>query len=857
MTERATTGSIDPRRWSRIREVFAQVYERPIEERGALLDDLCSGDDLLRMQVASFLDVHGEATRAEVEQPSELGSAEFPSVEPYRVDRFLARGGMGVVYVGSRADGAFRKRVAIKVLSGVPDLPNWRARFRAEREILAYLEHPYIARLIDGGSTSDGHPFLVMELVDGLSIDDFVARSALGLRGTLSLFLKVCSAVSAAHSSLIVHRDLKPGNILVTEAAEPKLLDFGIAKLLSPERVGVAAPETLPHLACTPEYAAPEQLLGEPVSAASDVYSLGVILFELLTGTALCSAAEGYPWLRLQASGGDPIPKPSEVSRRRNRRALRGDLDAIVLRTLHSERGARYQSVEALAADLERHLRGEPVRARQRTAPYRLGRFLRRNRWPVALGATIFLGLIAVAALLGLQGSRMAEERDRTLQETQRAEVVHEAFVELLGGASPKEDSDRELTARTMLVAARDSLVQDWDRDADLRAELLDKLGGVFYRLGYVEEARISLNTAVELWAAAGHREQSVGALSQLANLYAFERSFDQAESLLQESLEIRRREFGASSVSAAWGYLDLGRLRHRQWRLDEAEDLYERGRELSNLLGDAQAQVAALTALGAVRWSHGDPETASELYSKAIRTAERELTKDDRDLPSLRGNLAAVLHQQGRHEEAERALRLALAQLKRRYGANNARLAGTQQNLGSVLVDRGKHQEAEQLLRKSTQHDSVGLYDLGQTLEGQGRYVEALTAYDDAHLHFTEHLPNHRIGLAVILAARARGHRMLGSMDACVRDARSASELLKEAELNPRDRRFVAEARVVLGTCLLQQGEQGRLVEGRALIIDNLEPLNADFRWRAGVIVKDADAVLAVLDLRDSGATF
>jgi eukaryotic-like serine/threonine-protein kinase len=330
-----------------------------------------------------------------------------PTLGPYRLLRRLGEGGMSAVYLAVRAGDEYRQRVAVKILrQGMG--ADARRRLRTERQILAALDHPNIARFLFGDTTADGLPFFAMEFVDGLRIDDYCHRQQLAVEERLALFLEVCSAVEYAHRNLVVHRDLKPGNILVTRDGTPKLLDFGIAKLLNPDLTGPEPAPTVRWLRLlTPVYASPEQIRGEPITTATDVYSLGVLLFELLTGTLPIRLSGSSPGEAERAvleqeprrpstavleaadpaAPGDGATATARPERRRRRdlhRRLAGDLDHILLKALRQEPARRYSSVERFAEDVRRHLRGEPVRARKGTLAYRTGRFLKRHRWQVA-----------------------------------------------------------------------------------------------------------------------------------------------------------------------------------------------------------------------------------------------------------------------------------------------------------------------------------------------------------------------------------------------------------------------------------------------------------------------------------------
>jgi eukaryotic-like serine/threonine-protein kinase len=406
--------------WQRVKEVFEEALGRDAGSRAAFLDQACGGNIELRARVETLLaaDESGDeflavpaidlAGDVDAEEGSEALTGQ--RLGAYQILRELGHGGMGTVYLAERADGQFRKQVAIKLVRTHLGAAQVLRRFRTERQVLADLEHPNIARLLDGGATAEGLPYLVMEHVQGERIDAWSERHKLSVRDRLRLFRKVCDAVQYAHEKQVVHRDLKPGNILVTEDGTPKLLDFGIAKVLNPE-VPAETGETLTGRgAMTPEYASPEQMRGERAGPASDIYALGVMLYQLLTGRLPytlhgCDAAQ----MAKIVSEQEPVKPSAAVSHTgsaaRQRRELSGDLDSIVLKALRKEPGARYASVPELSADLDRFLEDLPVLAGKESFPHRAGKFLKRNRTAVVTAAVT--AVLAVAFAVGV--SRLSQ----------------------------------------------------------------------------------------------------------------------------------------------------------------------------------------------------------------------------------------------------------------------------------------------------------------------------------------------------------------------------------------------------------------------------------------------------------------
>ncbi len=451
-----------PQRWAQIRQVFDGALERPAKDRAAYLRVLCARDEELRHEVESLLRSHEqsdeflETPAAQLSQIiSQEDISEYPQgyrIGPYQFERRIGRGGMGAVWLATRFDKEYKKQVAIKMVKRGMNSQEILRRFRTERQVLANLDHPNIARLIDGGSTPDGLPYLVMEYVEGTPIDQYCDHWKCTISERLQLFRDVCSAVHYAHQNLVVHRDIKTGNILVTPEGIPKLLDFGIAKLLGPEGSTLDLAQTRPEMRpMTLDYASPEQVRGEPITTATDVYSLGVLLYRLLTGkmpygpilrsqaamqNAICEKEPIRPSAQILSDESTTVPDATQKleavsetrdkARKRLRKKLSGDLDNIILMALRKEPHRRYLSVGQFSEDIRRYLEGHPVTARLDTPGYRVAKFVRRHPEGVAAAALISTMLITVAAISQHSASSAAAARqtaERTLQQT-RHELI-------------------------------------------------------------------------------------------------------------------------------------------------------------------------------------------------------------------------------------------------------------------------------------------------------------------------------------------------------------------------------------------------------------------------------------------------
>lgn len=519
-------------RWVRIEQLCQEALELPAEQQSSFLDSACNSDVELRREIESLL-AHRQGADTFLEAGAMdaaaqvLASADSASasrwigrlIPPYRIVAKVASGGMGDVYRAERADGTFEKQVAIKLIQGARSTDFFLARFQNERQILASLDHPNIARLLDGGTTEEGLPYLVMELIEGLPIDLFCAKNKLDVPARLALFRTVCSAVQVAHQNLVVHRDLKPSNILVNSGGVPKLLDFGIAKNLNPLDREEFSQQTLTVMRMlTPDYASPEQVRNEPISTASDVYSLGVILYVLLTGQSPYRVRTDSPQEMLKAICDTEPEKPSTActrdsategvgansqqspkllaekgSRNKLQKILEGDLDNIVLKALRKEPGRRYSSVEQFSEDILRHLTGLPVLAHKDTPGYRARKFVGRHRWGVAAAVLLLLSLAGgmIATLWQARIARAERARAERRFNDVRALAgslifeVHDAIVPLQGNTSAR---------KLILERAQqylDSLALEAHNDPDLLRELAEAYGRLGSVMGDARDANL------------------------------------------------------------------------------------------------------------------------------------------------------------------------------------------------------------------------------------------------------------------------------------------------------------------------------------------------------------------------------
>lgn len=704
-------------------------------------------------------------------------------IGPYRVLRTLGSGGMGEVYLAERADAQFELQVAIKVVHGGALAVAMHSRLKLERQILAQLDHPNIAHLLDGGALPDGSAYLVMEYIDGVAIDAFCDTNRLDVAGRLKLFQTVCAAVHYAHQNLIVHRDLKPSNILVTATGVPKLLDFGIAKLLDDRQAArhALAVTQADIRIMTPDHASPEQVRGQAITTSSDVYVLGVLLYKLLCGTspffisstrlseierAIC---ETHPVAPSQAVTSDeaadstpiaqaPIAQARGTTAKRLRRALSGDLDNIVLMAMRKEPERRYGSAQQLAGDIQRYLDGMPVIARGDTLSYRATKFVRRHWLPVAAGVSAAFMILAFAMTTYFQSRHISAERDRAAQQSERAEheraraeEVSTFLVNLFKLSDPEENRGNQVTARELLDSGSKRLQASLQDQPATKAALLSTVGAVYDSLGQYQDALPLLDEALQLQSQE-HDDSRIETLLELGRARIGAGELSRAEAPLQEALRLAQSDAGSTSIETGRALWTLGVLRHQQGKFGDAKNLYVRSLALLETANAPQTDVAGvLGELAKVYSREQQWQLAKQAYERALEIDRRILGDDHPRVAFRMQNLAIVAQNMGDLKQAEDLYRDALQREEHSYGERLPETAITKGNYGLLLQREGRLVEAEPLLRDAVSirlalygpsHYLVGyarvslamlLHDKGDLAGAENQFREALAIYDNS----------------------------------------------------------------------------------------------------------------------------
>lgn len=767
----------------RLEEAFHQTVDLPADERERILAEL---DPSLAIEVATLLkraDLGRDLScfepltgaLGEIAAPEWSGSlgATGHRVGAYRLTERIGQGGMGEVYRAERFDGQFDQVAAVKLVRESRLGTSLDERFRVERQILARLEHPSIARLLDGGLTGEGRPYLVMEYVEGQPITTACDTAGWSLERRLELFCTVCRAVHYAHRNLIVHRDLKPSNILVTATGEVKLLDFGIAKLLPSSESGEAegAPHTHTSLPLTPGYASPEQIRGEPVTTTTDVYSLGLVLYELLCGHAAQGSIPSSPAaLEREICEINPPPPsvavgrgtPGEITARvaaraaaspaRLRRRLEGDLDTIVAVALRKDPSRRYASAEHLALDIERHLEGRAVTARRDTFGYRTRILLRRHRLAVAAASAIVVSLIGglLVSLEALARTRAAEAR--ALHEARASEQIADFMVQLFRANEPGQALGDTVTARQLLDRGAERVRRELAAEPaatslaarpipEHGARLLTAIASAYEELGLFDDALTITQERLELETTrTGNSSHETGrALIDLADLHGRRGEYLRSRELAQRALAIFEQATGTTQASTnrdlSRALSQLGTAHARLGQLDDARVMLSRALELREQeLGPTHRELwSPLNNLAILAWMDGDVDTARALSARALAIAEGDLGPDHPSVAHLLNNLALAHRRAGDHSSAVDAHRRALAIRERMLAPDHVHIAESLNNLGDLLREQGHLAEARDLLQRALlireaglggEHPHLGatLYNLGVVLVDLGQ---------------------------------------------------------------------------------------------------------------------------------------
>ncbi len=807
-------------RWQKIEEGVAVASEMRDGNRAAWLDGFCAGDGELKAEIESLLVFENEsesfletslapiAARILPDDEANLAGQQFGH---YRIIREIGAGGMGAVFLAERSDGEFDQNVAVKIVRQAIAEREMLERFRRERQILANLNHPNIAKLLDGGVSADGLPYIVMEFVAGETITRFAAD--LTVEEKLKLFLKVCAGVAFAHRNLTIHRDIKPSNILVTDDGEPKLLDFGLAKLLDESLADETQTQTN-FRALTPAYASPEQMRGErQINVASDIYSLGVVLFELLTGARPFDFERKSLNEILQTIDATEPPPPSSKSKVQslkskveneksnpkskiqNLKSLKGDLDNIVLLALRREPERRYHSVVEFSQDIENYLNGLPVSARPNTFGYRASKFIRRNRVAFAAAALVTLSLIG-ASIYSFRQAQIAK------RESARAETVNQFLQGILVASNPDTNLSRK--------NGHDTTVKELLDDASKRLETGDLSG--------------QLETKAEL-------QRIVG------TSYLTQGEYDLAEKNLNRALALQIQIYGEDNPETLKTMVTVGDLLMQKGSHAEADKFYNQRlsilrREQKTGAIAADDLFSALHDYALLKRAQGDSKTAETLLREAL-DLRPQLSAEMKSTVSIADSiLALTLADQGKFDEAEKIARAKSAEVRANSNIETPEFAGSLTFLGSILSEKGEYDEAENYLsqaeaiyRKLFRQTYLALGDnlrlQAQTLYFQDKLPEATAKIDETLEIYRNGTSAQYVNYPTALVIQGLILNKQGKQSEAEKILREAVRI--RAENLPAGNFMRALADGALGECL---AAQKRFAEAEPILLESFQDL-------------------------------
>ena len=815
-------------RWQEIGRLFDEALNIPAEKRREWLSARCAGDTALFREVDSLLQAD-ENSAPLLQKPLIPAADEVQKYigkifGAYRITRHIASGGMGQVFLAHRHDGLYEQQVVIKIIRAGLKSSSFLQRFRRERQILAGLNHPHIAHVIDGGLSEDGDPYLVMSHAEGLPLGAYLKKERPSLEERLALFTQICEAVSYAHRHLVVHRDLKPDNIFVNPRGQIKLLDFGIAKVLEEsddafQTVVAEAPAPF-----TPQYAAPEQIEGGLITTSADVYALGVILYEMLCGELPYRLNSADRALALRQVG-EAIPeRPSGRARAELPYAgarLRGDLDTICLQALKKEPARRYESVEMMQNDIQRYQRGLPVRARGDTRLYRLKKFAGRHSLALGLSAAFTFILFMVIFLYTLQ---LKKESERARQEALKSRQVAAFLTDLFDAAGPQSTRGRALTPLELVQTGTEKIEKGLSGQPGVQAEMFTLIGDVYRRIGEYERAARMQNKALErkLTLFGANSEPTARGYLALAELYYETGEMSLAKSFYERALALKEYVASRQDAFRADILIGLGNLSYEEGDYPAADSLYGKSLALyRGEEGEASVSIAtALNGLGDAARKLGRYGQAEAYYKKALAMRQRLLGGDHADVAHTLNHLARLLYTTGDYGPAESYARQALALRASIYGYQHLETIASISNLANILQKNQQPAEAGRyyrqalkglhaLLGKNHPYIAAVTNSLGRTLLRRNKPDSAAILFRQSMAMNDKVLPPEHINRATPMISLGRLLTAQGRTGEALPLLRAAYDI-RQNKLGP-DNRLSALAANALAECLIAKGEFDR----------------------------------------------
>jgi serine/threonine protein kinase/tetratricopeptide (TPR) repeat protein len=819
---------LDKEKINIVKSVFEQALDIDLKERQKFLDDKCGDDKELKKEVLSLLDAHNQ-TDDFLEIPPNIKEKKSPTekdqfigkhIGNYLIEAEAGVGGMGIVYKGKRDDKEFEHKVAIKILRHQFNSEYIVKRFQNERQTLANLQHPNIARLLDGGTTDEGLPYLVMEYIDGKSLIEYCDEKNLNISQRLEIFRLVCGAVQYAHQNLVVHRDIKPGNVLVNKEGRPKLLDFGIAKLMDEElnenEEGLTK-TGMWHL--TPEYASPEQIKGESITTRSDIYSLGILLYQLLTGHQAYRITVNSPVAIGKIITNEQVIKPSDkfqsteeisssdgtikhitpqsISNLRNEKPekifqhLKGDIDNIILKAIHKDPDRRYTSAEQFSEDIRRHLIGLPVIARKDTLKYRFSKFVHRHKVGVAISFLFIAFLILSVIVVSWQASVAEEERDRTKIQAVKFERVNLFLQGMLSSVDPNE-LGRDVKVYDILDKAAKDIKTELKDQPEIEADINRTLGNTYVNLG----------------------------------------EYDKAKPHLYNSLSINENLYGSESKQVAQSLHDIGLYYHWIGDYNLADSLYSKALTIYRkvLTEPTLALAENLNDYALIQSDLGAYDKAEKLFKESLVIFQNIGGEKYRNVAAVMNNLAITLHYKNDLEGAEEYYLKAQKLFIELFGENHPEVGSTYNNLAFVYMDKDDYNRAEEYFYKSYElklsHKGDDHPDVGLALNNLGVINFKMRDYIEAERYLSDAVGQYRKTYDADHPLIASSHYWLGRVFLETERFDKAEDHLKKSlkikiKKLPEKNKDIWRSKTELGICLFKKK---KYKEAEDLLISSLE---------------------------------
>jgi len=775
--------------WNRIESIVDQALTLPPDKRSAFIEKQCKGDTDCCKRVYAFLESIEKADtffsnkKKVKDKVADFAIANHDQkikhedligtvIGAYKLTQLLGKGGMGAVYLAERTDGQFKHSVAIKLILAGSSNTEIYTRFVQERQILAGLAHEHITRLYDGGVTKDGVPYLIMEYVDGVSITEYCDQNRLSITERLELFKSVCSAAQYAHKNLIVHRDLKPDNILITRSGEVKIMDFGIAKIVSPEPSATLSSDDKtesPYLSFT--NAAPEQLENQPVTTSSDIYALGVLLHRMIVGvhplpikkktgkqihSIITSHQPEEPSKKfgsLSSSTQKQIALNRNCSPNQLKKKLKDDIDAIILKSIRKKPEQRYQTVDDLVHDINRHERNYPVKAVESSKIYMTKKYIARNGTFLTAAAGFFL-IAAISVMFYTH--QVQKERDLAKMEATKATQVTNFVLDLFKGSDPEVQRGDEVSARDLLDRGieRTSYLTN---QPEIQANMLEVLGRILTQLGEFTEAEELLTQAIDIRTELFGEShiQTLSSFEHLGSLLSSRGDLFEAEAILEKALSQRVEMYGLEQAALSEANTELAYVYRRLGKLDEAEQLYQSLIAIyeQNLGPDDPLKLRSISSLGVTLHVQGKLDEAELRYRDVLEKRERLYDTVHPDVAMSMNNLGSLLLNRGQFDEAEELLSKALEMRTSLFGDMHPKVALSSNNMGILKRNTGDFEAAENYFKRALEinttlfgpnqlQTAINKFSMAELHMLQGNYEKSLELYDASHKIFNTHLP-------------------------------------------------------------------------------------------------------------------